>query len=359
MRFLIPLLTGLLLIAHPADATFLDRAMRMQQLAQPSFETIRKLCLAEDLTLKDAGQPIKGLKRTKAYGTDGSAQNYAWNVMLLTGRMMAGNKNAEQELIRLLTTWAKDDAFTESEQVHDAYYAQKRALTPVITAFAYVRPVMNDADRALVAAWLDKVVPVLNHRFNGDVDENNHRSSADAVLMLWGHVSENPALLQIGYDGYRRLLKKMHNDGSLSLETRRGARALWYLRQVLANMTLMLQIAEAHKVDLFHEAVDGKSFVTLLDFFLNAAQSPLLLLPDAAENLIPGPSGNFLQQDSGLFEQRGHGRHYMAFTEALLPYLDDFRAKRLKNLLVRHHIMQKRPLIDEFSGGNTSCLYAE
>ncbi len=56
--------------------------------------------------------------------------------------------------------------------------------------------------------------------------------------------------------------------------------------------------------------------------------------------------------------ERGHGRHYMAWTEAYLARFPDTElADRLRQRLAEFGPAEP-PLIDDYSGGNMSCFFA-
>jgi poly(beta-D-mannuronate) lyase len=79
--------------------------------------------------------------------------------------------------------------------------------------------------------------------------------------------------------------------------------------------------------------------------------------PYAVENVNPGPYRNYKVQDLGFMTERGHGRHYMAWVEA---YRARFHASELAQRLQEKldaFGAAEQPLIDEYVGGNASCLF--
>jgi poly(beta-D-mannuronate) lyase len=268
-------------------------------------------------------------------------------------------------LAKILVRWARAGAFAQSEKVHDAYYALKRTLIPTIIAYQVVRPALPQRDAEAVAAWLDQLVRMVDHRFNGDVDRNNHRTLADSVIALWGSVSANDDLYAIGRSGFDATLVQMRDDGSLPLETRRGSRALWYMRQTLGSLTVIAEVAAGRDEDLY-SLVPSKTgekqtapLTRVSGYFANLVAEPDLVLPFAAENYIPGPSFNFAEQDLGFSNKRSNGRHYLAFLEAVeARRLDAFPYRRLRRVLDTE-AAPERPLFDEFAGGNATCFWRQ
>jgi len=339
-----------------------DVKARKAFLAQNPSSDARKACLAVDADARWLSiEVIKGLTTTEGYGTDRSGNQYAWAVMVLSGRALAGDKGAEEMLKTFLLKWADAGAFSETEKIHDAYYALKRLMLPTVVAFSIIRDGLSDEEKQKLIAWIDPLVRRTDQIFEGSVDYNNHRYLADSVLMAWGSVTGDQELYRKGIDRFHIILDDARADGSLPLETRRGARALWYMRQSLTSMTVMAEIATGGQNDLFDATAtaDGKkkSMWTVLSYWMNGMTNPILVKAYSAENYIPGPEQDFMRPDFGFLENRGNGRHYLAFLEALAVHEPaNFTQRRAEALLEREGA-NERPLIDEFAGGNATCFW--
>ncbi len=339
-----------------------DVPARKAFLAQNPSSGARKACLAVDADAKWLNlEVIKGLATTQGYGTDRSGNQYAWAVMVLSGRALAGDKSAEDMLKAFLLKWANAGAFSQTEKVHDAYYALKRLMLPTIVAFSIIRDGLSDDEKQTLLTWIDPLVRRADQMFEGSVDYNNHRYLADSVLMAWGSLTGDQQLYQKGLDRFRVILNDARADGSLPLETRRGARALWYMRQSLTSMTVMAEVAAGGHDDLFDatSAADGKtkSMWTILSYWMNGMTNPILVNVYSAENYIPGPEHDFMKPDFGFLENRGNGRHYLAFLEALAVHDPVNFTQRRAGALLEREGASERPLIDEFSGGNATCFW--
>ena len=335
-----------------------DVEQRRAALAQPALAGIRAACLAVPREASwNSLKPIMALKATEGYGTDGSANDYAWAVMVLTGRALAGDMSSETALRDLLIVWAKANAFTQTEVENDAYYALKRVLLPTIVGYSVIHRSLDEDQRRAVTGWIDPLVRKVDHIFDGSVDHNNHRFLTDSVVMAWGAVMGDEALYAKGIERYRMILAEARADGSLPLETRRGARALWYMRQSLSSMTVIAEIAAARGTDLYALNEGGATYDRILSYTLNGITEPRVVLAYASENYIPGGESDFRKADLGFLAKRSHGRHYMAWVE---PVVARDRAglatRRLKALFARG-FKNDRPLIDEFAGGNATCIW--
>jgi poly(beta-D-mannuronate) lyase len=176
--------------------------------------------------------------------------------------------------------------------------------------------------------------------------------------MAWGALTGDDRAFQEGIDAYRRALADMRPDGSLPLETRRGARALWYQRHALASLVTIAEMAAVQGQDLYGLEVDGRTIHTAVRFLLDAVDDPRRVWRYAAANERPGPEGDPRRQDLGFLARRGHGRHYMAWAEMYLARFPDRpESRRLLALLARAD-PSFRPMIDDYSGGDATCFFA-
>lgn len=337
-----------------------DTEARAALLRTADYAPIRTACLRIPANPKWMSlPPIMGLAATEGYGSDNSAEDFSWAVMVLTGRSLAGDKSASKNLKDLLFRWAGANAFSQTEEVYDAYYALKRQLLPLAVAYQVLLPSLSNDEATRLKVWIDPLVRRMDKIFDGDVDLNNHRVLADSVLALWGSINGDKGLLDKGLSRYATVLADTRADGTLELEARRGSRALWYQRQTLSSMVVIAETARGAGIDLYaQKAENGRAMPTLIGALMNGLSAPVVVTVYSAENHIPGPEKDFLKLDLGFLETRGHGRHYMAWSEAAAQAGDDLSYQRLSGLLDRD-IAKQRPLIDEFAGGNATCFWGK
>ncbi len=295
-------------------------------------------------------------------------ERFSWTVMRAAADAFAtGDPRARKALVRLLDRWAKGRALTKLRgSPNSLWYAIHRALLPTIVAYWLVvadDPTVPLARRARIFGWIDDLVRRGFARQRGldprsDVARNNHAYLAASVYAAWGALTGDRELFGFALNAYRHALASMRPDGSLPLEVRRGARALWYQRQAIASLAVIAEIAAVQGLPLWQRREGGKDLHLGIRFLLDAVADPDRVLRYARANVNPDPSWNWRGQDWGFLTKRPHGHHYMAWAEIYLARFPDRQESlRLTALLLRAD-PDPRPMIDEFAGGNLSCLFA-
>jgi len=350
---------GLLALAPASGhAALFDVAARRAELASEAGAAVNAICQAPKLEADLRLAPVEALGATDGYGSDNRSADFAWAAMALAGKALAGDPAADAGLRDLLRTWAGADALGASADVHDAHFALKRTLLPTIVAFTVVRDGMAAEDRARVGAWLARLTAKIDRTFDGDVDLNNHRYLTDSVLAAWGVAGDRPDLLRKARARLEfALTRQLRPDGSFPLEARRGARALWYHRQTMASLTVIVMALRQSGVDPLQDPALAASWRRMTLFLLDGLRTPRIVLRYAAENYIPGPGDDFERQDLGFLDPRGHGRHYLAWAAAARGLLaEPYATERFERFFVQE-AASDGPLIDEFSGGAATCFW--
>ncbi|HET6469646.1 MAG TPA: alginate lyase family protein [Geminicoccaceae bacterium] len=353
-------------VSRPGEILF-SRDERRAELAAAGEAMREALCTTEVKKWR-SHTALTTVEAPDEYGTDLRAEPFALTVMWAAAHGYgAGDAAAQAALVGLLDRWAKGKALTRFDaRVESNYYTINRTLLPTIVAWGLVRdePGLDKKRRKRIEDWLARVVRLRGEQ-RAERDEraasarNNHLYLDASVSMAWGALQGDEALFRQGIEAYRRALADMRPDGSLPLETERGARALWYQRHAIASLVVIAEMAAVQGYDLYGLDVgEGRSLHRALRFLLDAVADQRLVWPYAEANVNPGPSRNYFTQDLGFLTRRGHGRHYMAWAE---PYLRRFperpEARDLLALLDRAQ-PDFRPMVDEYSGGNTSCFFA-
>jgi poly(beta-D-mannuronate) lyase len=299
--------------------------------------------------------------------TDERSEPFALTVMTAAAAAFGQvDPDAREALTGNLRRWARGEALTKLKDRHEnTYYSLERTLLPTIVAYGLVRsdPDWDRVERKEVERWLNRLVRLRGikrpHETKGPISlMNNHRYLSDSVDMAWGALRGDDALFRQGIESFLLALGQMRPDGSLPLETRRGAKALWYQRQAVSSLVTIAEMAAVQGYDLYAMTVDGKSLHSAVDFLARAIEDPELVMPYARANQKHGEFANYLVQDRSFMRRRGHDRHYMAWFEAYRARFPERDATRLLTRLLDEFEAQSRPMVDDFSGGNMTCFFA-
>jgi poly(beta-D-mannuronate) lyase len=311
---------------------------------------------------------VKNVTARDDGGPDDRSEPFAWTVMNEAAVAYGlDDAYARRSLVRLLDRWARSGGLTRlNESEVNVYYAVDRSLLPTLVAWSLVRDAPDvERERAQrIDRWLRRVA-----RLRGDLrprssegdltSRNNHRYLSASVSMAWGALTGDDGAFREGINAYRQALAAMRPDGSLPLETARGARALWYQRHALASLVTIAEMAATQGIDLYGEAAaGGRTIHTAVGFLLDAVRDPRRVWPYARADEKPGSDTDYRDQDLDFLVRRGHGRHYMAWAEMYLArFPNRAESRRLLGLLARAD-PDFRPMVDDYSGGDATCFFA-
>ena len=294
--------------------------------------------------------------------TDNASEPFAWAVMADAGAGLAGDGAAAQRLIRLLDRWARDNALWRGDRRDiNRNYALDRTLLPTIVAYATLRdrPDLPEATRQLIEAWLGRLVGSrLPSPADSGTRRNNHHYLRGSVDIAWGTLVGDERLFRSGIAAYRDALTDLRADGSLPLETARGARALWYQRHAIASLVVIAEIAANQGLDLYGTTVNGRGLRDAIAFLVAGIKDPGRVAAYAAADANPGVARDPAEQDLGFLDRRGHDRQYMAWVEIYAARFPDRPETRQLLELLAERDPGFRPMLDEYSGGATTCFFA-
>lgn len=321
---------------------------RAQALSALSAELKARWCPAYDGRAPAMVQRLRSLPD----GPDTSAEPFALAVMEDSGAALAGDRSAAGRVTRLLDRWARLGALRPFGPPDvNRNYALDRALLPTLVAVGLLD---KDSDlagdvRERVIAWLESLIHSRPRPSSASITRrNNHHYLRGSVDAAWGALTGDAASFAAGLAAYRDAIGDLRPDGSLPLETARGPRALWYQRHALASLVVIAEIANNQGIDLYGYSVDGHDLHDAVRFLLDAIDDPALVQPYAGTDT----------QDLSFLERRGHHRNYMAWAEIYAARFPERPESARLLSLVRETDPNFRPMIDDYSGGNTTCLFA-
>lgn len=363
-------------VPHPGTV-LVDRVARLSELERMGPKA-RRLCHANEHKVAEHIPPVRSLEGRIGYGgNDRRTTPFDWAVTVYGADAFAGFPSAQEKFMAMMTRWAKADAMTRlvddvAGSNTSVTLGLTRTLATLIPNWALVRadPQVDPADRALIDAWIGRLVDradvntgganrdrrTVNCPANQDTSNcNNHRYLRDSVNAMWGALSGDGARLGKGIERVHVALAQMRPDGSLPLETRRGSRALWYQNYALGMLATIAEVAAHQGHDLYAMNVEGRTLHTAVAFLVAGIARPQVVLPYAEANVQPGPGHDWREQDLRFTEERGRW-HHMAWTEAYMARFPDHpNTVRLKRLLPG--LAEDRPLATRSTGGNASCFF--
>ena len=207
-----------------------------------------------------------------------------------------------------------------------------RLLNPLISALAVAessKPMPNK-DKKFVNTWLKRMIQNFEHgmRFYGHYSggkfgtfarkaAHNHAVQSSLAAMSYGAwTGDNPSF-RIGLEQWDITIGSMREDGSLPIETRRGARALFYQGRTIAALIQIAERAKLQGIDLYSRRLSsGKSLHKAVKFFIDAIREPSIVLKYAKTNYVPGPNKDYTTQYLG-----GSGSSTFAW---IAPYISQF-----------------------------------
>lgn len=208
---------------------------------------------------------------------------------------------------------------------NDTLTVNMRLVLPMLSALGIAedRSPMSESDRARFDPWIESVVKSNEHmmRREGRYDPpvsarkaaHNHAMQSANAYMALGAWLGDVDFFENGLEQWEITLNSMRGDGSLPIETRRGARALFYQGRAITALTLTAEIAAAQGVDLWAWAPSEEKTIHLpVKFLIDALENPDLVLPYARVNHAPGPNKNWRRQDAGSSSTFGWVASYMS-----------------------------------------------
>jgi poly(beta-D-mannuronate) lyase len=349
-------------INRPREVLFV-RERRLAELAAAPKEIQQQLCGAKVRRWR-THDPLTRVISPDDYGADGRSEPFAHTVMRSAAAAWGTqDAKARKALVDLLDRWAKGQGLTQFDRDEESnYYAVERTLLPVLIGWSLVRDLRGvpEKDSRRIEKWLERV---MKKRLRpGDPlnreNPNNHIYLSASVEMAWAVMVGDDDRFRKAVTVYPRAMAQMREDGSFPRETERGSRALWYQRHAISSLVAMAEIAAVQGYDLYKVNTEGRDLHLAVRFLLDAIQNPKLVWKYAEANVNPGPSRNWMVQDMGFLRRRGHGRHYMAWAEAYMRRFPDRPEAIELARVLRERDPNFRPMVDEYSGGDTTCFFA-
>ena len=233
---------------------------------------------------------------------------------------LGGNNQACKLIQKGALEWATKSHLdkprgTDGGLWNDTLTINMRLLNPLISALGVAEAFvpMSLENRKIVDPWLAKIKSNFEHGMRSEGNYNggdmgtfarkaahNHAIQSSLVAMSYGSWIGDDNAFSLGLEQWNITLSSMRKDGSLPIETRRGARALFYQGRTIAALIQIAERAKVQGIDLYNlPPSPEKSIHKAVEFLIEAIRNPQLVLKYAKTNHAPGPSKNYKIQDLG------------------------------------------------------------
>ena len=267
------------------------------------------------------------------YGLDDRYNTVSNQFKRLSERCLAGSEVSCRTIQISSVKWAKESNVdkprsSDGGKWNDTLTINMRLLSPMLAALGVAEELspMPQNERSIVIAWLVKITDNFEHgmrhegSYKGGRDgttarraAHNHAVQSSNAQMSLGAFLDESERFNIGIDQWFITLDSMRGDGSLPIETRRGARALYYHGRTITALSSLAEKAKVQGLDLWDAAPsETKTIHLAVKFLIDAIENPELVLGYASTNKSPGPSKNYKKQDIGTGSTFGWIAPYMA-----------------------------------------------
>ena len=264
----------------------------------------------------------------------------------------------------------------------DTLTVNMRLIGPMIAALSVAEQdtAMPPADRAILDPWLKKMVDRFantlrdagkykggRHGTRARRAANNHAVQSSIAAMAYGAWANDPQYFETGIEQWFITLESMRRDGSLPIETRRGARALFYHGRTITALMQLAERARVQGIDLYGSAPKrNKTIHKAVAFMIDAMEDPKRVFRYAKAN-VHAPGRNYREQDLGnIGSTLGWVGTYMARfpdhpnTRRLVPRWE-FTHSEVTNYLTEQldTVVRANGISGEWTGVDVGCAHSD
>ena len=253
--------------------------------------------------LYSAPKIINDVKAPEGYGLDERFNNVSSWFRKSSAQCLGGNSKQCNEIHQYALNFSKNSKLNKPRKKdgffwNDTLSISMRLTGPMAMALgiAWNKNNFPKDEKKIILKWLDTIDNNFEHgmRANGYYKGSyygnfarkaghNHAVQSSIAGMSVGALIGNKRKFLIGIDQWFITLDTMRKDGSLPIETRRGARALFYHGRTISGLFAIAERALVHNVDLY--SIDRyKSIHKVVKFYLDVADNPKLILKYAKKN---------------------------------------------------------------------------
>jgi len=263
-------------------------------------------------------KPILKVKAPKGYGLDDRFDNTLDKFSNFSRPCSGGNKEACENVKRIILEWAKADAAKrtgpsdhEGRHWNDTLSVNLYIASPMLAAYSFAKQVVdvpNEEDQ-LIKKWFKKIVKKNEHLMYDRIYKkntqatgvpkraHNHALSSAIAHMELGVLLNDEKLFRKAFKNFEAAIKHQRKDGSLPIEVRRGGRAMFYQGRAMNALAVIAIIAENQGYNIWDYEYKGKNYHNLVKFFIDFTENNEIVFKYAKEMKSPGPAKDYKIQD--------------------------------------------------------------
>lgn len=336
-----------------------DHTLRREQRTD-----LEQLCGFGDFPI----DPITTVEGPSGYGLDRRYEAAGSAMINMGSSCLAGSVEQCQSIIEMMVKWATANAAQvksfgdDPKYWNDTLTVNLRVVRPFLGAYSIAKATVNPPTETdeLIRQWMHRTVKRASHmmRTEGEYTQagamgtakvaHNHAAASSAAWMAYGAMWGDDTAFQYGLEQWFITLGSMRQNGSLPIETRRGARALFYTGRTLSALVSIAEMARTNGIDLYtYSQSKEKTIHRAVQFMLDALEDNDLVIKYARENHVPGPSKNYRNQYLG-----GSGAFGWTY-----PYVSRF-PDHPNSVRIKKFLFWSQSLCGDWIGGCSRCLYS-
>lgn len=312
--------------------------------------------------------PVTTVDAPAGYGLDDRYNAARSGMTNMGARCLAGASAQCRSIIEMMEKWAKANAAQVKSFGNNAKYwndtltVNLRVVRPFLGAYSIAKATVNppiETDE-IIREWMHRTVKRASHMMRTEgmytyggasgtaKAAHNHAAASSAAWMAYGAMWGDDTAFKYGLEQWFITLGSMRKDGSFPIETRRGARALFYTGRTLSALMSIAEMAKTQGIDLYaYSPSEEKTIHRAVQFMLDALEDNELVIKYARENYWPGPDKNYRYQYLG-----GSGSTF----GWIYPYVSTF-PNHPNSARIRKLLYWGLPLCGEWIGTCSGCLY--
>ena len=213
---------------------------------------------------------------------------------------LSGSVSQCQSIIEMMEKWAKANAAQvkssggdNPKYWNDTLTVNLRVVRPFLGAYSIAKATVNPPTETdeLIREWMKRTVKRASHLMRNGVRykrggaagrpkaAHNHAAASAAAWMAYGAMWGDKTAFENGLEQWFITIGSMRKDGSFPIETRRGARALFYTGRTLSVLMSIAEMAKTQGIDLYaYSPTEDKTIHRAVQFMLDALEDNELVI---------------------------------------------------------------------------------